>query len=182
MFTIIDTETTGLNKKSDLLLEVAVVITDDDLNEVAALEVVIDPGSPHWKSRMDDVAKAMHTKNGLIAAIDQRRGLGLGEAQARIYSFLRIYMPERVPMTGSTIDFDRAFLLRDMPKVEGLFHYRSINISSLKELVVRWAPELAYPSIPADEKPHRALDDALESIEELKHYRKVLFAAHPQLA
>lgn len=167
MFIVVDCETTGLDHNQDYLLEVGMVATDNDLKEIDRIRVLILLDGP-WEARMDDVCRAMHTKNGLIVDV-LAFGLPIKHAAMTLKLWLSKY--ESVPMTGSTIDFDRAFLRRLMRIVEERFHYRSINVSTIKEITRLWAPELAYPPIDPDLKAHRAIPDALETIEELKYYR-----------
>lgn len=176
-----DTETTGLNVKSDHLLELAIVLTDDDLNVIASRAWIASCWTPPtaWAPEVME----MHTKNGLIADIWARGVDKVIIAQEAVEWLDSVNRggKGKPPLCGSTIGFDRKFLEWHLPVVESWFNYRSVDVSSLKELCRRWLPrELHYPSVAA--KPHRAALDVLESIRELAYYRAILFApANPTL-
>ena len=168
MLNWVDIETTGLDAKKDAILEVAIVVTDDDLNELASKSIVVMPNVSHsmLMSLMDDYVREMHMRSGLIEVL--HRGPGPEQAEQALIKFLA-ENSEKSPMCGSSVHFDRAFLKEQMPELEKCFAYRNIDVSTLKELVKRWSPSLEFK---IDDKPHRALPDIRASIAELRHYRK----------
>lgn len=170
----IDCEMTGLDPKVDELVEIAVVITDEDLR-------VIDPGldlviqaSDQALEHMDDFVTNMHTESGLIDEI--ATGLTLGEAQSQVLEYIKKFIPQqRVGvLAGNSVGQDRLFLLEYMPELVEHLHYRIIDVSTIKELARRWYPRV-YACAPKKNGGHRALADILESIEELEYYRRALF-------
>ncbi|MFC4556552.1 oligoribonuclease [Georgenia faecalis] len=170
----IDCEMTGLDLASDALVEVAVVITDSELNPVdGGLDLVIAP-PPGAVERMGDVVREMHTTSGLINELAD--GLPMATAQEQVLEYVRRWVPDerRAPLAGNSVGTDRAFLERDMPALVSHLHYRIIDVSSIKELARRWYPR-AYFHSPAKNGGHRALADILESIDELRYYRAALF-------
>lgn len=175
MFVWVDTETTGLDYSGpfpDQLLEVGIVVTDDDLSLVAAASWVI---FQQHLTLMDDFVFQMHTKSGLMDAIyDQNVALPLETVEQYAIEWLTQQDALGQPMCGSSIAFDRGMLGRHMPKLNDAFHYRSIDVSSFKEYFKRVFPELAYPPTPDDQKAHRASDDILASIDEMKHYTRAI--------
>jgi len=174
----IDCEMTGLDLKSDALIEVAALVTDSELNVLGeGITVVIRP-TEEALTQMGDFVRNMHANSGLLPLLDA--GLDMAEAEERVMAYIREHVPEprRAPLAGNTIGTDRAFLARDMPTLEGHVHYRNVDVSSIKELARRWYPR-AYYNTPAKNGNHRALADICESIEELRYYREVLFVAAP---
>lgn len=175
----IDCEMTGLDVERDELVEVAVFVTDSELNLVDAvgLNVVINP-SPAALEHMGDFVRDMHTKSGLIEEIPH--GVSLAEAEERVLAYLKEHVPgpKTAPIAGNTIGTDRMFLSRYMPKVDEHLHYRSIDVSTLKELSRRWFPRVYFNAPPKD-GGHRAAADILESIRELKYYRRAVLVAEP---
>jgi oligoribonuclease len=174
----IDCEMTGLDITVDELVEVAVVITDYDLNLVdPGFQIVINPSSAALEN-MGDFVTAMHTKSGLIDEIPG--GASLADAEAAVLAYIQQYVPNALsaPLAGNTIGTDRAFLNKYMPLVDGHLHYRSVDVSSIKELSKRWYPR-AYFNSPSKDGGHRALADILESIRELDYYRKAVFVSEP---
>ena len=174
----IDCEMTGLDLETDALVEVAVLVTDADLNVLGdGMDVVIKPPAEALAA-MGDFVREMHTKSGLLDAFEA--GVTLAEAERQVLQYVRRYVngPRQVPMAGNTIGTDRAFLARDMPELEGFLHYRNVDVSSVKELARRWYPR-AYYNAPAKVGGHRALADIRESIEELRYYREAVFVAPP---
>jgi oligoribonuclease len=127
---------------------------------------------------MTDFVREMHRGSGLLAALDD--GLDMAEAESRILDYIRQFVPDprKAPLAGNTIGTDRAFLARDMPTFEHHVHYRSVDVSSIKELVRRWFPRVYYQA-PAKTGNHRALADVQESIEELRYYREAVFVPQP---
>jgi oligoribonuclease (3'-5' exoribonuclease) len=223
-----DVETTGLNENAGELLEVAIVVTDDELNEVGHCSTVVLPTAHNLEAlfelKMDSVVREMHTKNELLDELRSGNGLLLEEAQSMLvgwaqsvfvklpniptgqcvfcgkkqeehtfhssvypgdfcYERLEEKFTERfltvisqTPLAGSTIGFDRRWLRHHMPRLEELFNYRSIDVSTLTELAKRWAPAI-YEGRPKAGKAHRALADVRESIAYLKYYRDCGFVA-----
>jgi oligoribonuclease len=172
----IDCEMTGLDLAKDALIEVAVVVTDSELRPLdAGLDVVIAP-TPGSVENMDDVVRTMHTTSGLLDELPQ--GLTMEAAQQQVLDYVRQWVPEprRAPLAGNSVGTDRTFLARDMPELVDHLHYRIVDVSSIKELARRWYPR-AYFQSPAKNGGHRALADILESIDELRYYRAVLFPA-----
>ena len=174
----VDCEMTGLDLTRDALIEVAALVTDADLNVLGeGVDLVIKP-SGSALAQMSDFVRTMHRDSGLLAVIDD--GLTMSEAESRVLDYVRRFVPEprKAPLAGNTIGTDRAFLARDMPTFEGHVHYRSVDVSSIKELVRRWYPRVYYQS-PAKTGNHRALADVRESIEELRYYREAVFVPAP---
>ena len=174
----IDCEMTGLDLDRDELLEVAVVITDYDLVAVdPGLTVVIAP-TPAALEQMVDFVRGMHTDSGLLEELPG--GLPLEDAEQQVLEYIQRFIPtpNTAPLAGNTIGTDRAFLAKYMPKVDAHLHYRSVDVSSIKELSKRWYPR-AYFNAPAKEGGHRALADIRESIRELEYYRQAVFLPDP---
>ena len=174
----VDCEMTGLDLTSDALIEVAALVSDADLNVLGdGIDLVIKP-SGSALGAMSEFVREMHRGSGLLSALDD--GLTLAEAETRILDFVRQFVPEsrKAPLAGNTIGTDRAFLARDMPTFEHHLHYRSVDVSSIKELVRRWYPRVYYHA-PAKTGNHRALADVQESIEELRYYREAVFVPQP---
>ena len=174
----IDCEMTGLDLLSDALIEVAVLVTDSELNVLGdGIDVVVRPPQPAL-DQMGDVVRAMHTSSGLLAELDG--GLTLAEAEQAVLGYVRQWVPEarKAPLAGNSVATDRSFLARDMVELEAHLHYRIVDVSSIKELARRWFPRIYY-SAPAKHGGHRALADIRESIEELKYYREALFVPRP---
>lgn len=177
----IDCEMTGLNLDSDVLVEVAALVTDAELNVLGdGVDVVIKPPAAAL-AQMGDFVRAMHEKSGLLPLLES--GTTLEDAEAQVLDYVRTHVPEarRAPLAGNTIGTDRMFLARDMPTLEAHVHYRNVDVSSIKELARRWFPR-AYYNTPAKSGNHRALADIRESIEELRYYREALFVAPPGLS
>ncbi len=174
----IDCEMTGLDLARDALVEVAVLVTDADLNVLGdGVDVVVRPPQEALEG-MDPVVVDMHTSSGLLAELPA--GRTLAEAERIVLEYVRQWVPEprKAPLAGSSVHTDRAFLARDMPVLTEHLHYRLIDVSSLKELARRWFPRV-YFHTPRKHGGHRALADIRESIQELKYYREVLFVPQP---
>ena len=174
----IDCEMTGLNVELDCLVEVAVVITNSELEVVdAGLDLVIKP-SEAGLANMGEFVRDMHTKSGLINEFDS--GLDLAEAERQILEYVQRFVPDArtAPLAGNSIGTDRMFINRYMPALDQHLHYRNIDVSSIKELSRRWFPRV-YFNLPKKTGDHRALADILESIEELRYYRKTVFVEQP---
>jgi oligoribonuclease len=166
----IDMEMTGLNPDSDRIIEVALVVTDAQLNTVAEAPVLVVHQSDAVLEGMDSWNKGTHGRSGLI---DKVKASTLDEAQAEegLIQFLRIYVPKgKAPMCGNSICQDRRFMARYMPNLEAFFHYRNVDVSTIKELCKRWRPELVAGF--KKQQRHEALADIYESIDELKYYRE----------
>ena len=174
----IDCEMTGLDLEVDELVEIAVVITDYDLNPVdAGLSIVIKPDASALEN-MGEFVRAMHTESGLIEEIPN--GVSVAEAEYEVLEYVLKHVPEeqKAPLAGNTIGTDRSFLAKYMPRLDGHLHYRNVDVSSIKELAKRWYPR-AYFNSPTKAGGHRALADILESIRELHYYRRAIFVADP---
>ena len=166
----IDLEMTGLDPDRDLIIEIATVITDKDLNILAQGPVLAVHQTDAALAAMDDWNQKHHGESGLI---DRVKASIINEAEAErlTIEFLKQWVPENTsPICGNSIGQDRRFLYRYMPKLEAYFHYRNIDVSTLKELAARWAPEVKNGF--NKESTHQALDDIIESIEELRYYRE----------
>ena len=171
-----DLEMTGLDPDKDVVVEIATLITDDDLAIVAEGPDLVIHQPPEVLDRMGDFVRAMHTKSGLLEAIGTSTTT-LAEASEATMAFLREHIDEArtVPLCGNSIGTDRRFLLRWLPEIEEFLHYRSIDVSTIKELARRWHPEV-FKSAPDKAGGHRAMDDIRESVAELRHYRAALFS------
>ncbi len=166
----VDLEMTGLNPETDRIIEVALVVTDPDLNVLAEAPVYAIHQSDDILNGMDAWNKGTHGKSGLI---DRVKASTVTEAQAEkaLIDFLAQYVPKgKSPMCGNTICQDRRFMVKTMPKLEAYFHYRNLDVSTLKELARRWKPELLSGF--KKQQKHTALADIMESIEELRYYRE----------
>ncbi|MCL2736328.1 MAG: oligoribonuclease [Propionibacteriaceae bacterium] len=176
----IDCEMTGLSVVNDALIEVAVLVTDADLNVLGdGVDVIIAPPEQAL-AQMGDVVHQMHSSSGLLDALAS--GVTLAEAEEQVLAYVRQHVtePEKAPLAGNSIGTDRAFLARDMPTLEGYLHYRNIDVSSIKELVRRWYPRTFF-SAPEKHGHHRALGDIQDSINELRFYRETVFVDQPGL-
>jgi oligoribonuclease len=174
----IDCEMTGLDLQIDELVEVAVVITDYDLVPVdPGFNIVIKPDQTAW-DHMGDFVREMHTASGLLEEIPG--GKSLAEAEYEVLEYILKFVPgaQSAPLAGNTIGTDRMFLAKYMPRVDSHLHYRSVDVSSIKELTRHWFPRI-YFSAPPKNGGHRALADILESIRELEYYRGIAFVAEP---
>ena len=174
----IDCEMTGLNPENDCLVEVAVVITNSELEILdAGLDVVIKPRADSWAA-MGDFVRQMHTDSGLINEVED--GLELAEAEQVILDYIKQFVPnaKEAPLAGNSIGTDRMFINRYMPALDQHLHYRNIDVSSIKELTRRWYPR-AYFQLPKKDGGHRALADILESIDELRYYRQTVLVPLP---
>ncbi len=170
----IDCEMTGLDPEADCLVEIAVVITDFELNVMdEGLDLVIKP-RPESLANMNEYVRNMHTTSGLIEEFDN--GIDLQTAETQVLEYIKKYVPaaKTAPLAGNTIGTDRMFIAKYMPALNEHLHYRNIDVSTIKELSKRWYPR-AYFQAPKKEGGHRALADILESVEELRYYRKSVF-------
>ena len=166
----IDLEMTGLNPDSDLIIEIATIVTDKDLNILAQGPVLAVHQADSALEAMDDWNQQHHGQSGLIERV-KASTIDDKEAERQTIEFLKQWVPENTsPMCGNSIGQDRRFLYRYMPELEAYFHYRNIDVSTLKELVARWAPSIKEGFNKTSK--HQALDDIVESIEELRYYRE----------
>ncbi len=166
----IDMEMTGLNPDTDRIIEVALVVTNSALEVVAEAPVLVVHQTVEVLDAMDDWNKSTHGRSGLISKVRESR-LTESFVEEKMIEFLKQHVGSRLsPMCGNSICQDRRFLARWMPKLEDYFHYRNLDVSTLKELVKRWRPELAKGL--SKHGKHEALADIYESIEELKYYRE----------
>jgi oligoribonuclease len=174
----IDCEMTGLDLSVDELVEVAVVITDYELVPVDPGFRVVIKADQAVLDQMNDIVRTMHTTSGLLDEIPG--GVSLADAEYHVNEYILKFVPEAqtAPLAGNTIGTDRAFLAKYMPRVDAHLHYRSVDVSSIKELARRWFPRVYFQS-PPKAGGHRALADILESIRELDYYRRALFVAPP---
>lgn len=174
----IDCEMTGLDLALDELVEVAVVVTDSELNPVhPGFTIVVKP-SDAALANMGEFVTEMHTSSGLITELAD--GHSLADAEAQVLAYINEHVPEgqKPPMSGNSIGTDRAFVAKYMPTLNDRLHYRNVDVSSMKELAHRWFPRVYFNS-PVKDGGHRALADILESIRELDYYRSALFVAEP---
>ena len=166
----LDMEMTGLSPENDRIIEVALVITDSNLNTVAEASVLVVRQTDAVLDGMDNWNKSTHGRSGLI---DKVKASTLDEraVELRMLDFLKLHVPKSAsPMCGNSVCQDRRFMAKAMPDLEAWFHYRNLDVSTLKELCKRWRPELAKGLVKHGK--HEALADIYESIEELKYYRE----------
>jgi oligoribonuclease len=179
MLVWMDLEMTGLDPDRHVIVEIATIVTDDELELVAEGPDLVVHQPPEAMDAMEDVVRDMHTRSGLLEAIAAST-VSLAEAGDATLAFIREHVPEvrSVPLCGNSIGTDRRFLAKHLPAIEDHLHYRSVDVSTLKELARRWYPE-ALAGLPRKATSHRALDDIRESIEELRFYRQHLFLPPP---
>jgi oligoribonuclease len=170
-----DLEMTGLDPARNVIVEIATVITNDELETIAEGPDIVVHATPDELGAMEEVVRSMHTRSGLLLAI-QSSSTSLAEAGNETLAFLRAHIgePRSVPLCGNSIGTDRRFLAAHLPEVENFLHYRSIDVSSVKELCRRWYPGV-LAGAPPKKETHRALDDIRESIAELAYYRSTIF-------
>jgi oligoribonuclease len=169
---------TGLDLVKDALIELAVLVTDDQLNIVGdGVDVVVRPPDAALE-QMDEFVRTMHTTSGLLDEL--AAGITLAEAEQQALDYIRQFVsePRKAPMAGNSIATDRGFIARDMTELDAFLHYRMVDVSSIKELARRWYPR-AYFQAPAKHGGHRALADITESINELAYYRAAVFVPEP---
>lgn len=168
----IDLEMTGLDPNSDLIIEIATIITDKNLNILDEGPSIVVHQSKEVMSNMDEWCTNQHGKSGLTDRV-LNSAISVDTAENLTLAFLKQYISvHKSPMCGNSICQDRRFLARYMPRLEDFFHYRNLDVSTLKELTLRWSPEkkMVYDK----ESSHLAMDDIKDSIDELKHYRKTI--------
>ena len=170
-----DLEMTGLDPATEVIVEIASLITDDELNVIAEGPDLVISQPETVLAAMDPFVVAMHTTSGLLTAIREST-ITLDQAGAQTLEFIKKYIPEprAIPLCGNSIGTDRRFLAKYLPEIENYLHYRSVDVSTIKELVKRWYPGLEITR-PIKAGAHRALDDVQESIRELKFYRENTF-------
>ncbi len=169
----IDLEMTGLNPEQDKIIEMATIVTDSKLNILAEGPVFAIHQSDDILGGMDDWNTKQHHGSGLVERVRQSR-VNEAHAEMKTLEFLKKYVPAgKSPMCGNSICQDRRFLFKNMPELEKFFHYRLLDVSTLKELALRWAPRI-YNGLQKESK-HLALSDVKDSIDELKYYREQLF-------
>jgi oligoribonuclease len=175
----VDCEMTGLDLGKDALIEVAVLVTDPDLNVVGQGVDVVIHADEAALAAMPEVVRAMHEKSGLTEAV-RASTITLAEAEDMVLEYVTRHVPDprTAPLCGNSIATDRGFLTRDMPRLDAHLHYRMIDVSSIKELCRRWYPRV-YFGQPSKGLAHRALADIRESIRELEYYRRAIFVPLP---
>ncbi|MDA8264484.1 MAG: oligoribonuclease [Actinomycetota bacterium] len=179
MLVWMDLEMTGLDPSHHVIVEMATLVTDDDLNIVAEGPDMVIGAPPDKLAEMEDIVRHMHTVSGLLPEIETS-ATTLEEAAARTMDFVRGHVAKSgtVPLCGNSIGMDRRFLEAYSPELEAWFHYRSIDVSTVKELCRRWRPDL-YAARPHKQTAHRAMDDIRESVGELAYYKANFFASGP---
>ncbi|ACU97846.1 oligoribonuclease [Saccharomonospora viridis] len=175
----IDCEMTGLDLAKDALIEIAVLVTDAELNVLGDGVDLVIHADDEALANMPDVVREMHARSGLTEEV-RRSTMTLEEAERRALAYIREHVPEpkTAPLAGNSIATDRGFIARDMPTLDSYLHYRMVDVSSIKELIRRWYPRIYYAK-PEKGLAHRALADIKESIGELKYYRKTAFVPQP---
>ncbi len=175
----IDCEMTGLDVGSDLLVEVAALVTDSELNVLGEGVDVVIGATAEQLERMPDVVREMHASSGLTDEV-LASTVTLQEAEQQVLAYVKEWVPEarKAPLCGNSIATDRGFLARDMTELDGWLHYRMVDVSSVKELARRWYPRV-YFNAPKKGGGHRALADIRESVTELQYYRSTLFVPQP---
>ena len=170
----VDCEMTGLDLDKDVLVEIAVLVTDSELNILGEGVDLVIKTTAEQLAGMNEFVTNMHTESGLITEIPN--GVEISKAEAEIIAYLEKYAPGagKSPLAGNSVGTDRSFIARDMPLLNTYLHYRTIDVSSIKELARRWNPK-AYFNAPAKTGNHRALGDIQDSIAELAYYRSAIF-------
>ena len=179
MLAWVDIETTGLDPAKGSMLEIALNFTDDDLQPIAMVDYVIKP-TVDYRAQCDAYVTEMHTRNGLFSAVEAI-GFALELVQQDLIRFAAQWGGDakKVPLCGSSIHFDRAWLKVHMPQLEAAFHYRNVDVSTIKLLCDRWAPRVSIDRPRPDEIAHRAGEDILASINELRYYKKFFLRGVP---
>ncbi len=177
----IDCEMTGLDLEKDVLVEIAVLVTDSDLNVIGEGIDLVIAATPDQLAGMNDFVTQMHTNSGLITEIPN--GISVSAAEDQIIAYLESAstVSGKSPLAGNSVSVDRSFIARDMPRLNDYLHYRTIDVSSVKELARRWNAKVYFNS-PAKTGNHRALGDIQDSIAELAHYRSNFLIAGAPLS
>jgi oligoribonuclease len=175
MLAWMDLEMTGLDPDRNVIVEIASLITDDDLNVIAEGPDIVVHATEEQLTAMDEVVRTMHTRSGLLNAV-RASDVELAAAGRLTLDFLRSHIPTAgtVPLCGNSIGTDRRFLARWLPEIDQFLHYRSVDVSTVKELARRWFPD-AHAGQPRKVGSHRAMGDVLESVAELAYYRATIF-------
>ena len=175
----IDCEMTGLDLGNDLLIEVAALVTDSELNVLGEGVDVVIGASAEQLERMPQVVKEMHASSGLTDEV-LASAVTVREAEELVLAYIKEHVPDakKAPLCGNSIGTDRGFLTRDMPELDMHLHYRMVDVSSIKELARRWYPRI-YFNAPKKGGGHRALADILESVQELRYYRAAMLVPQP---
>ena len=175
MLAWIDLEMTGLDPTRHTIVEIASLVTDDDLTILEEGPDLVVHASPEQVAGMDEFVRTMHTRSGLLGAMEAST-LSLADAGAQTLAFLKqhIHQPRTVPLAGNSIGTDRRFLATQLPEIEDFLHYRSVDVSTIKELCRRWLPDVSKAA-PEKKGGHRALQDIRESVAELAYYRGAIF-------
>lgn len=170
-----DLEMTGLEPKRHVIVEIATLLTDDQLNVIAQGPDLVIHASPEQLAEMGPFVTDMHTTSGLLPEIIASK-VTVADAESSTLEFLKAHIaePRSVPLCGNSIGTDRRFLQEYMPELEAFLHYRNVDVSTIKELARRWKPDVVA-SLPEKASAHRAIDDIRESLSELTHYRATLF-------
>jgi oligoribonuclease len=170
-----DLEMTGLEPHRHVIVEIATLLTDDQLNVIAEGPDLVIHASPEQLAEMGTFVTEMHTSSGLLAEVTASK-VTVAQAETSTLEFLKAHIaePRSVPLCGNSIGTDRRFLQEYMPELESFLHYRNVDVSTIKELARRWKPD-AVAALPEKASTHRALEDIRESISELTHYRATLF-------
>lgn len=171
-----DLEMTGLNPDIHVIVEIATLVTDDDLNIIAEGPDLVIAQPEELLVHMDDFVTNMHTTSGLLEMM-KTSTISEAEAMQRTLDFIKEYSPEpmKIPLCGNSIRTDRTFLAKYMPDIENWLHYRCVDVSTVKELVKRWNPGLEHARPKSEGTTHRAMDDIRDSVAELKFYRDRVF-------
>ncbi|MCQ9616780.1 oligoribonuclease [Paenalcaligenes niemegkensis] len=166
----LDMEMTGLDPEKERIIEVAVIVTEADLSFVAEGPVIVVHQSDALLDAMDNWNKGTHSRSGLIEKV-KASTITESQAEDQLLAFLKLHVPAgKSPLCGNTVGQDRRFMVKYMPRLEEFFHYRNLDVSTLKEMASRWKPEVVTSFV--KQSKHEALADIYESIEELKHYRE----------
>ena len=181
MLAWMDLEMTGLDPERHVIVEMATILTNDNLEIIAEGPDLVIHQPNDAMAAMDDFVRNMHTKSGLLVQIEAST-ISLDDAIAETMSFLQDHIPEprTVPLCGNSIGTDRRFLYKYANEIEEFLHYRSVDVSTIKELARRWAPDV-LKNAPEKALGHRALEDIQESIYELRYYRESIFAENAKL-
>ena len=166
----LDMEMTGLDPEKERIIEIAVIVTEADLTFVAEGPVIVVHQSDALLDAMDNWNKGTHGRSGLIEKV-KASTVTEAEAEEQVLAFLKQHVPSgKSPLCGNTVGQDRRFMVKYMPRLEEFFHYRNLDVSTLKEMAMRWKPEVVSSFV--KKSKHEALADIYESIDELKHYRE----------
>lgn len=171
-----DLEMTGLDVERHVIVEIATLVTDDDLNIIAEGPDLVIAHPEEVLAEMDDFVTNMHTTSGLLELM-RTSTITNDEAMARTLDFIKSHSPEpgKIPLCGNSIRTDRTFLAKYMPEIENWLHYRCVDVSTVKELVRRWNPGLEHARPKSEGTTHRAMDDVRDSVAELRYYRERVF-------